>query len=816
AMMIALVGRTYDLAIVRGDALAEAAESNATRVAPSVSARGLIVDRTGNPLAGNQGALSLQIDRDALPDDEEDKAALLAKVAKKVGVSEKFLRKSLIPCGTENAPNPPRCNEGDPAFPVIALLGVRYRQVHRIVEIPERFPGVSVVEHGQRSYPRSKVSMGHVLGYVGRITKEELADDPGRSPTALVGRSGLEQQYEKELSGVAGVRRSEVDAFGRVTNRDQPKDPEIGATLVTSIDQDLQLAVERSLAAKIGDSGKAGGAVVLDVKTGRVLAMASYPTYHPDVWTNGISKTDYRQLAKSGALLNQPLQGTYAPGSTFKPVTALAMYRTGEGLNDIYACPSSINVGGHSFSNYGGSGHGPITLATALRVSCNTVFYRAAEKLWREGGGERKSKKEYDPIAKAAKDVGLGRSSGIDLPGAAAGIVASPAAKYALWQDRKEAWCAGAKSGYRKLAKTKPGLAADFTALDTENCNSGHMWRQGDAMNAGVGQGTTAISPLQMAGAYATLLGDGRHREPTVGRALVYPNGKVKKIKAKKSKVVVDSTMRKFLRSALSGVTRSGTASGVFGDFPLDKYQVMGKTGTAQVDGKEDTSWFTSAAPAEDPQYAVAVTVARGGTGGETSAPITKKIYEAIYGVGRPAVMPVDGPKYDIPKVKPLVNPRVAEKEKIAAKEKAKAKKKAKALRIKAEAQERAQARASAKKSQAKAAESKAKAKASKARAKLAAAKAKAKQKAAKAKVSAAQKRADAAQAKAEAAAAAAAKAARTAKVAKKNASDFTKDKLAAKAKQKAKKSAKKAAKQDSARNTAANSAALLPGQVKP
>jgi penicillin-binding protein 2 len=594
-----------------------------------------------------------------------------------------------------------------------------------------------------------------------------------------------------------------------VLNRDQPKDPEIGATLVTSIDKDLQLAVEQSLAAKIGDSGKAGGAVVLDVKTGRVLAMASHPTYHPDVWTNGITKPDYRKLAKSGALLDQALQGTYAPGSTFKPITALAMRRSGEGLNDIYACPSAINVGGHAFSNYGGSSHGPITLATALRVSCNTVFYRAAEKLWQDGGGERKSKTEYDPIANAAKDVGLGKDSGIDLPGEAKGIVASPTAKYALWKNRKDVWCAGAKSGYTKLAKTKPGLARDFTALDTDNCNSGKMWRQGDAMNAGVGQGTTAVSPLQMAAAYATLLGDGRRRDPTVGRALVWPNGKIKKIKAKQSKVVVDTTMRKFLRSALSGVTTQGTAAGVFADFPLDKYQIMGKTGTAQVDGKEDTSWFMSAAPAEDPQYVIAVTVARGGTGGETSAPITKRIYEAIYGIGRPAVMPADGPDYDIPRVKPLLNPKISEKDKVAAREKAKAKEKAKALLIKEEAQVRAQARTAAKKTRRKAAQIKAKAKAAKARAKVATTRAKAKSQVAKSKISDANKKAKAAQKKASAAAEQALAAAEAAKTAKKAARGFTQDKMANK---KAKKRAEQATKGRSIeQKSSAKSAVTLP-----
>ncbi|MCB0918717.1 MAG: penicillin-binding protein 2 [Actinobacteria bacterium] len=684
AMMVALGIRTYDLAIVRSEGLAEAALSNNSRLAATVAPRGLIVDRTGHPLVGNQGALSLQIDKAALPEDDKARKKLLARVAAMTGTHAWRLRQQMIACGTKGAKAPPRCNEGHPAFPSIALT-VKRKQVQQIMEEPERFPGIAVIEYGQRSYPDNvDVQMGHVLGHVGRVNEAEVEADPDLSPTALAGRSGLEEHYNKALSGKPGLRRSEVDSTGEVQFREVIEKEQTGATLVTSIDVGLQQAVENILRDRLEGQGKEGAAVVLDVKTGRVLAMASYPTYSPDIWAGGISKRDYNKLKRSGALLNQALQGTWAPGSTFKPVTTLAMARNGENLQGIYACPSGINVGGHTFSNFGGAGHGSLQLADAIRVSCNTVFYQAANRMWAQEGGLRVGKKEWGRIGKAAKDVGLGQYSGIDLAGETKGIVASPKAKYDLWKERKHAWCKAAEQGYPKLRRTDPGLAAKYTSIDRENCLEGKLWRQGDAMNAGVGQGMTAVTPLQMANAYATLLGDGHRRDPHVGTALVYPDGRVKKIKVPRSKQVVPRETTMFLRDAMGRVTQAGTAAGVFGDFPLNKWHVMGKTGTAQVPGQEDTSWFVSAAPKDDPQYATAVMVARGGQGGQTSAPLTKKIYEAIYGVGRKPVLPKDGPSYAIPDIKPLVKAkplqRVKKQQQRAAKQRAAAKVEAKKL----------------------------------------------------------------------------------------------------------------------------------------
>ena len=653
ALLVALLGRVVQMTMIQGGDLARAAESNDTRPVAIPAVRGMILDREGTPLAGVEDSLLVRIDPAGLPTDPQRRAGVLKSVADRLGMTEADVEAKMRPCGSPGASDPPTCNDGNPTEPAVVGVGVDRKVAQPMVEMPERFPGVDVVARTERSYPDTRLRSSHVLGYLGRVSADEIAADERLTATDLVGRSGLEAQYNSDLAGEAGLRLVKVDTLGSAVASEQVKSPSAGATLITSLDADLQRVVEKSLATQLRNRGLEGSAVVLDVKTSRVLAMASYPDYDPRVWTGGISEKEYRKLIDSNALLNKPVQGTYAPGSTFKPVTVVAMERAGYRLRGSYRCPATYSAAGQTFRNYASKMHGTMSLARALEVSCNTVFYRVADQLWKKGGSERSSDSEIDPIAQAALDLGLGSRTGIDLPDESVGTVASPAAKYALWEQQREQWCAAAENGYSELAKTDRAKAEYFQKLDRDNCNNGNVWRQGDAINAGIGQGITAVTPLQLASAYAAIAGDGRLRSPRIGRALVGSDGSVTEIApGEAGSPVVNKKTRRFLATALAKVTTSGTAAEAFDGFPLKRFPVAGKTGSAQVAGKkEDTSWFGSFAPADNPRYAVMVTVPEGGTGGGTSAPIARRIYEAMFGIGQDAVLPRGDPEYAIPDV---------------------------------------------------------------------------------------------------------------------------------------------------------------------
>jgi penicillin-binding protein 2 len=391
--------------------------------------------------------------------------------------------------------------------------------------------------------------------------------------------------------------------------------------------------------------------VVLEADTGRILALSSQPDFDPGEWVGGISERRYRELADGGALVDYPAQAQLPPGSIFKPMTVVAMDRAGLPIDGSYPCPADYTAGGRTFANYDSEAFGQISLRRAIEVSCNTVFYRAADRLWQRGGGQRADADEVDPVARAAMDFGLGEATGVDLPAESAGLVSSPAAKHRLWEQRKEAWCAAAKDGYPRLRQTDPARADYFTALDRENCRTGNLWRQGDAINAGIGQGLTTVTPLQMASAYAAIANGGTLVRPRLGRAIVAPDGSVVEDlqPQPRGQVDVPAPVLRFLRESLAGVPRTGTAESAFAGFPLDRFPVAGKTGSAQVEGQVSTSWFASFAPVRNPRYVVVVMISHGGTGGENAAPAARGIYEKIFGVGTKAAFPPAGPPQGIP-----------------------------------------------------------------------------------------------------------------------------------------------------------------------
>ena len=661
SLFAALALRTVQLTVIQGADLAQAAEGNRTREVADPAPRGLILDSSGRPMVGNSPQAALAIDRQQLDDLPDSGKAQLKLAATALGLTQRQISQRLISCAEPDAPPRPVCDDGSPVAPVVvAHSGADEEALLAIAESPEKYPAFDVVSVVRRTYPFSDMTAGQLLGYLGEVSAEELtqaaATGDQLSTFDQMGRGGLEQQYDAELRGTAGRKVMVVDSRGTATGVEQGSDPVPGNNLVTSINAELQQRVERELAdglARAGSSKARGAAVVLDANNGRVLAMSSQPDYDPKDWVGGISQKRYDELSRSGALLNYPIQGQAPPGSVFKPVTLLAMADQGFSLNRGYDCPGSYRAGKRTFSNYNSKDFGTITLRRALEVSCNTIFYRAADRLWRSGGGERVAESEVDPVAAAAEALGLGSPTGVDLPAESSGFVASPAAKYGMWQEQRDTWCSDARSGFPELRNKDRARAKYLTAIARENCRSGNQWRQGDAINAAIGQGLTTTTPLQMAAAYAAIANGGRLVTPTVGKAIVENGGEVvREIPATdKGRTKLSRSTLRFLRSAMAGVPTRGTAAGAFAGFPIGKHPIAGKTGSAQMEGKQSTSWFASFAPVQNPKYVVVVMITEGGTGGENAAPTARGIYESLFGVGTDAVFPKSGPPKSVPEI---------------------------------------------------------------------------------------------------------------------------------------------------------------------
>ena len=650
-----LVARLSYMQLVAGSEYEAQAANNSTREVLNPAVRGLILDQRGRPLVANRISLVVSVDRLALAREDDDGAASIANLAQALDVSENQIRERMLPCGQEGAAAPPVCWDGSPYQPVPVATDVEPETALAIMERRADFPSVIAQLESVREYPQPfDANMAHILGYVGPVSQEQLdaqgeSGDPARLRSRdLIGRNGLEAQYDANLRGIPGITSLAIDTAGRVTGTAGTSDPVAGNYDVTHIDARLQAVVEEELEAAVlraresGNDGESGAAVVIDTQTGGVLSMASYPTYDPDLWVGGISARDYDILLERRALSSNAIQGTFPPGSTFKPITTVAAAEQGYDLTETYNCPSDYKVSSQTFRNFESEGFGPISFQRALEVSCNTVFYRLADEMWLKAGGNAAPLESADPIADAAQRFGLGTATGIDLPGEAPGLVSGRIEKQETWENRRDNWCADAKEGFPETRKSDAELADYYTALAKENCLDGFRWRNGDAINASIGQGDTAVTPLQMAMLYAAIANGGTLYQPHVAKAILTSSGEVvQEVLPEAIGQVADSETLAFLRTALAGVTAEGTGASSFGGFPLDQVPVASKTGSAQVFSDVSTiSWYASFAPADNPRYAVVMMVTQGGTGSGTSGPSVRNIYEALFGVDGDRVNP--------------------------------------------------------------------------------------------------------------------------------------------------------------------------------
>ncbi len=695
SLLITLVSRLFFLQVVSADVYTAKADANGTREVVTPATRGLILDQLGRPLVSNRTSLVVSVDRTELAKQKDDGKAVLTRLAKALDTTYTALSYKLELCGPEAHEKPPICWNGSPFQPIPVAKDITQDLALTIMEKRSDYPGVTAGLEAVREYPTpEKANAAHILGYLGPVSDTELAAqkaarDAGTIPadesllrrTDLVGRSGLEAEYDAQLRGEPGIKKLAVDQAANVVGTVSETDSVPGNYLVTNIDAKLQAVVEKELLAAITkarntqdrtDSSRnykadSGAAVVMDVTNGHVLAMASYPSYDPTVWVGGISSKEYKALtAKSSnyPLISRAIQGQFVPASTFKIVSASAALANGYGQSSIFDCPSQYEVGTQIFRNFEGEQFGRLSLSRGLAVSCDTMWYEVAYRWWLQDGGLTPKTSPKDPIETMAKAYGFGKRTGIDLPSESRGRVGGREFRKLLYDQLSDAWCKRAVDGYPEVAKTDPNRAIYLKALAKENCADGDKFRAGDAVNLSIGQGDMVVTPLQVAQAYAALANGGTIWQPQIAKGFISSSGKVvDKVEPKKMGTLpVSQSDLAFLRRAFTEVTTQpyGTGYNPFRGFPLDQIPVAAKTGTGQAAtaGDQSTSWFATFAPSNAPKYAVVMMVSQGGTGASTSAPSVRRIYEAIYGVTGSTVDPSKSvlvgskPSTKLPKVK--------------------------------------------------------------------------------------------------------------------------------------------------------------------
>jgi len=678
SLLATLLGRLWYLQVMASDHYTQAAADNRVREVITPAVRGQILDATGRPLVKNRTTMVVSVDTSALAQEPDGGSRVLHRLADVLGKRYHSIEQRLKPCGTPGAPAAPVCWNGSPYQPIPVAENAPPRVALQIMERREAFPGVSADLQALRTYPEPFGARAtHLLGYLGPVTDAELQSqqkdglkrgEVQLQRTDLVGRDGLEAEYDNWLRGVPGIKKLAVDHTGAVVGTVSETNPVPGDYLVTSINARLQAVVEQQLKAAIARArsqtdpngmpytANSGAAVVLDATNGHVLAMASAPDYDPSIWVNGITQKQYQHLtnpASGTPMLSRATQGQFAPASTFKIVSTSAAVEAGFPLYGYYPCPSSFTVGTQTWTNYESEAHGDISFKDALGYSCDTVYYKIAYDMWLKEGGLSAPTNVNDPMTSMAKSFGFGKPTGIDLPGEASGRIADRAYKKWYWEQTKDYNC-----NYKKRAPADQQTAY-LLALAAENCTDGWIYRAGDAVNFAIGQGDTTVTPLQLARAYMALGNGGTLWRPQLAEAVVAPDGTVvKKFQPKSDgKLPVPDEVLHYIQNALAAVPVTGTAQYPFLGFPLNKIPIAAKTGTGEVYNQQTTSWFASYAPANDPKYVVVMMVPHGGTGALTSGASVRAIYEALFGVSGSTVDPSkaiypNGPPTTLPTIK--------------------------------------------------------------------------------------------------------------------------------------------------------------------
>ncbi len=633
-----LLGRLVQWQVLRGDDFVQASAQVNTREVLNPALRGRILAADGTPLAANAPSTVVTIDPAVLADTDDEGLALVEQVAAVLDLPAGQLFGRTRVCGSEGAPPVPLCFSGSPYQPIPIASDVDPIEALSLIERPEAFPGVAVEARPVRAYPSEDVNAAHVLGYLGRPSAEEVAAAEF-APVDSVGRTGLEAVYDSQLRGIPERTVASVDPRGVVTAQVSHRNSVPGLDVLTHVDAEVQARAEDVLAQTVNEARRDGlpaaaaAAVVLDVNTGGVIAAASWPTYDPNVWTGGISQADYDDLTEPDGgepLIDRVVADTYPPASTFKAFSLPAALQTGIDPDAEYACPGSVEIAGQRFTNFESRAYGALDLQRIVEVSCDTVFYRWAYDNWLDLGGLDADQDLRDPYVLLAQDFGFGGRTGIDLPGEVPGSVPGRETKRENWLATKDQICARAEDGYPEVEDDERREFLEQSAQ--ENCVDGWQYRAGDAVNVAIGQGDLAVTPVQLASAYAAIANGGTLWTPQVAAGTQRADGTVVDTfpPQPRGQAFLEPETLQIVRDGLAGVNTDGTGAPAFAGFDLDAYPVAGKTGSAEKLGARSTAWYASYGPTTDPEYAVVVVVEEGGIGGEVAAPAARQIWDLL------------------------------------------------------------------------------------------------------------------------------------------------------------------------------------------
>ena len=636
------------------------------------------MDSSGVPLALNKVGLAITIDRIAIDKQPDKGVEVMQRLSRLLKLQYADVYRNTRLCGELPKGQKAGCWTGSRFQPIPITKEADPDIALQIVERSDQFPGVDAQPIAIRNYPGvAGVNGAHVLGYVGPLTESDLTKDNGKQyyRSETIGKSGLEIIYDSYLRGIPGIRTLTVDRKEVITSQGEIKAPIAGDHLVTSLDARLQAATEVALADAVqrgranGNTSDSGAAVVMDIRNGQILAIASYPTYDPNIFEKGLTVAQASDLfseKKSVPALSRALQGLYAPASTFKSVSVIAAASAGYNLKASYNCPAEVQVGTRAFQNFESRAQGVMSMKKAIAVSCDTIWYRIAFDEWLRDGGLRPKSSPNDYFFKAAQSFNITQRVGIDLPSESSSRLADRNYKKSWYQQNKDFYC-----NYKERA-TKAQQTPFLLLLAKENCVDGDKVRAGDAVNFSIGQGDTVVTPLKLAQMYAAIGNGGTIWQMMVGKAIVKTDGTVVKTMTPKKLGALTASKEtlNFLDEALREVVTAGTGAGAFAGFPV---AISGKTGTAEVFGrnlngslKDNTSWFASYAPSNKPRYAVVMMVSQGGFGASTSGVGVRKIYETLFGVKAnkvipgAAIFPGGKPPTVLPKISPATKPKVA------------------------------------------------------------------------------------------------------------------------------------------------------------
>lgn len=625
-MLFSILGlRLWFVQVAEGASIAEEVQELTWATRTFEAPRGDMFDRTGELVVTSRYVPGVEVDRTFVPSRQREN--LVQQLSAVLGVPAGEIDSLYEAAGTNGR---------------FTIGAVSTRTAYELGSRLDGFPGVEIIKIPERVYLTGP-DMAHVVGHLGLPTPDDIEADPDLDPTVRIGQLGVESVYDEYLSGIAGVTEYRV-AGGEVVETRIDTEPTQGQDVYLSLDLELQELVSRALVAgvelanevkaadqangnEVFSEAERGAAIVLDVNTGEVLALSSYPTFDPQQFVSGLDQATFDQLRESRAFNNLAVSGLYPPASTFKVVTytaaeqySLPFPQTDEGVdpaNRTVHCDGQIvfDLADGSqqvkYDWYTGD-KGWLDIHGALEQSCNIYFWSVGLGVW-----QNRDTGDVNALQDFASTLGYGRLSGIDLTAEAAGTVPTPE----LFDEWKEF----------QLANPNVPPRLDASRLELP----GGPFLGGDLMDFAIGQGALTATPLQVAVSYAALVNGGDVMEPAVVATIRDRDGTV--VYQHDPEVVrtvdIDPSVRQSLLTDLGRVVNQGTAATAFADFGPGVEDVGGKTGTGQTSSNRDNhAWFTAVAPLSDPQYVVVVLLDEGGSGGQVAAPVARHIMQYLMG----------------------------------------------------------------------------------------------------------------------------------------------------------------------------------------